>query len=46
MKMWVETHRSNGPAMALYHATGGIEVGEGDEVMFNFPMERSCRSLR
>jgi ribosomal protein S18 acetylase RimI-like enzyme len=36
MKMWVETNRSNIPAMKLYRSTGGIENKEGDEVSFTF----------
>jgi ribosomal protein S18 acetylase RimI-like enzyme len=36
MKMWVETNRSNLPAMKLYGKTGGIENTCGDEVSFTY----------
>jgi hypothetical protein len=36
MKMWVETNRSNLPAMRLYSKTGGKQCLSEDEVSFTY----------
>jgi ribosomal protein S18 acetylase RimI-like enzyme len=39
IKMWVQTNRSNLPAVRLYESAGGVTQPSGDEVTYRFDPE-------